>query len=61
MIAYTTLRHIEAHPEDELARVQYYFMVMHTNILRISHSYPYGNSAALEYLSLYWNQMLLFY
>lgn len=61
MIAYTTLRHIEAHPEDELARVQYYFMVMHTNILRISHSYPYGNSASLEYLSLYWNQMLLFY
>lgn len=61
MIAYTTLRHIEAHPEDELARVQYYFMVMHTNILRLFHPYPYGNSAALEYISLFWNQMVLYY
>ncbi len=61
MIAYTTLRHIEAHPEDELARVQYYFMVMHTNILRLFHPYPYGNSAALEYISLYWKQMWLYY
>ena len=61
MIAYTTLRHIEAHPEDELARVQYYFMVMHTNILRLNHQYPYGNSGALEYISLYWKQMLLYY
>lgn len=61
MIAYTTLRHIEAHPEDELARVQYYFMVMHANILRLLHPYPYGNSAALEYISLYWKQMLLYY
>lgn len=61
MIAYTTLRHIEAHPEDELARVQYYFMVMHTNILRLNHPYPFGNSAATEYMLLYWNQMLLYY
>ena len=61
MIAYTTLRHIEAHPEDELARVQYYFMVMHTNILRFNHPYPFGNSAATEYMLLYWNQMLLYY
>ena len=61
MIAYTTLRHIEAHPEDELARIQYYFMVMHTNILRLFHPYPYGNSAALEYISLYWKQMWLYY
>ena len=61
MIAYTTLRHIEAHPEDELARVQYYFMVMHTNILRLNHPYPYGNSGALEHIMLYWNQMLLYY
>lgn len=61
MIAYTTLRHIEAHPEDELARVQYYFMVMHTNILRLNHPYPYGNSGALEYISLYWKQMWLYY
>ena len=61
MIAYTTLRHIEAHPDDELARVQYYFMVMHTNILRLFHPYPYGNSAALEYIALYWNQRLLNY
>ena len=61
MIAYTTLRHIEAHPEDELARVQYYFMVMHTNILRLNHQYPYGNSAATEYMLLYWYQLLLYY
>ena len=61
MIAYTTLRHIEAHPEDELARVQYYFMVRHTNILRFNHPYPFGNSAATEYILLYWNQMLLYY
>ena len=61
MIAYTTLRHIEAHPEDELARVQYYFMVMHTNILRLNHPNPFGNSAATEAMMLYWNQMLLGY
>lgn len=61
MIAYTTLRHIEANPEDELARVQYYFLVMHTNILRLNHAYPYGNSSALEHIMLYWNQMLLYY
>ncbi|MCR4847503.1 MAG: hypothetical protein K5920_01455 [Bacteroidales bacterium] len=61
MVAYTTLRHIEAHPEDELARVQYYFMVAHTNILRLHHPYPFGNSAATEYMLLYWNQMLLYY
>lgn len=61
MIAYTTLRHIEAHPKDELARVQYYFMVMHANILRFNHPYPYGNSAATEAILLYWNQSLLYY
>ena len=61
MIAYTTLRHIEAYPEDELARVQYYFMVMRINILRLNHPYPYGNSSALEHIMLYWNQMLLYY
>lgn len=61
MIAYTTLRHIEAHPNDELARLQYYYMVMHTDILRLNHPYPFGNSAATEAILLYWSQMLLYY
>lgn len=61
MIVYTTLRHIEAHPDDELARLQYYYMVMHTDILRLNHQYPYGNSAATEAILLYWSQMLLYY
>ena len=61
LIAYTTLRHIEAHPEDEFARLQYYYMVMHTDILRLNHPYPYGNSSATEAILLYWNPMLLYY
>ena len=61
MIAYTTLRHIEAHPEDDVARIQYYFMVVRPNILRLSHSYPFGNSAGAEAIDLYWHRKLLDY
>lgn len=61
MMAYVTLRHIEAHPEDELARLQYYYIVMHTDILRVHHPYPYGNSSAFEAIMIYWNKALLDY
>ena len=60
MIAYTTLRHIEAHPEDDLAKIQYYFLAMHSNIIRFN-PYPFGNSSGYEFMNLYWNQGLLGY
>ena len=60
MIAYVTMRHIEAHPEDLQARLQYYFMVAHTNIIRFN-PYPYGNSSAYEFLNLYWSHAIIGY
>ena len=60
MIAYVTMRHIEAHPEDLQARLQYYFMVAHTNIVRFN-PYPYGNSSAYEFMRLYWSQDIVDY
>ena len=60
MIAYTTLRHIEAHPEDDLAKVQYYFLVLHSNIIRLN-AYPFGNSSGAEFMDIYWYQALLNY
>ena len=41
--------------EDLQARMQYYFMVAHTNIVRFN-PYPYGNSSAYEFMNLYWSQ-----
>ena len=60
MIAYVTMRHIEAHPEDLQARLQYYFMVAHTNILRFNPN-PLGNSSAYEFLNLYWSHAIIGY
>ena len=60
MIAYVTMRHIEAHPEDLHARLQYYLMVAHTNIMRFN-PYPYGNSSAYEFLNLYWSHAIIGY
>ena len=59
-IAYTTLRHIEAHPEDDLAKIQYYYLALHTNINRFN-PFPLGNSSEYEYYQIYWNQALLDY
>ena len=60
MIAYVTMRHIEAYPEDLQARLQYYNMVTHADIIRFN-PYPYGNSSAYEFVNLYWNHAILGY
>ena len=54
LIAYTYLRHLERHPEDKDARIQFYFLAYRENINRYG-EYILGNQSAAEYISLFWN------
>ena len=54
LIAYTYLKHIERHPDDKDAKIQFYFLAYRENINRFG-SYIMGNQSAAEYISLFWN------
>lgn len=54
LIGYTYLRHLEKYPDDNAAKVQFYFLAYRENINRFG-EYMYGNQSAAEYISLFWN------
>ncbi len=58
LIAYTYLKHIERHPDDKDAKIQFYFLAYRENINRFG-SYMMGNQSAAEYISLFWNGSII--
>lgn len=54
LIGYTYLKHLERHPGDRDAKVQFYFLAYRENINRFG-EYMMGNQSAAEYISLFWN------
>lgn len=54
LIGYTYLRHLEKHPDDKNAKLQFYFLAYRENINRFG-EYMMGNQSAAEYISLFWN------
>lgn len=55
LVAYTYLRHIQAFPDDDTAKLQYFFHCFIENILRMG-EYPFGNQTAAEVINLFWNR-----
>ena len=54
LVAYTSLKHIESHPDDIAAKVLFYCLAFRTNIDRFG-EYMFGNQSAAEEISLFWN------
>lgn len=54
LIGYTYLRHLEKHPDDKNAKLQFYFLAYRENINRFG-EYMMGNQSAAEYISIFWN------
>lgn len=54
LVAYTSLKHIEAHPDDIAAKVLFYCLAFRTNIDRFG-EYMMGNQSSAEYMYLFWN------
>ena len=58
LIAYTYLCHIHNHPDDNWAKLQYYYLC-HENNIRKFGEYNMGNQSAAEYIYLFWNKSVL--
>ena len=58
LIGYTYLRHLEKHPDDKDAKLQFYFFAYRENINRFG-EYMMGNQSAAEYINLFWNRNLI--
>ncbi len=58
LVAYTFLRHIQRHPDDRVALVQFYMLAEKENIDRFG-EYPYGHQGAAEHIYIFWNGSLL--
>lgn len=54
LVAYASLKHIEAHPDDIAAKVLFYCLAFRTNIDRFG-EYMFGNQSAAEEIYLFWN------
>lgn len=54
LVAYTYLRHLQRHPEDNLAKIQYYYLAQQDNINRFG-EYMFGNQSGAEFINLFWN------
>lgn len=58
LIGYTYLRHIEAHPTDDRAKLQFFHLAYRENINRFG-AYFMGNQSAAEHFYLYRNDDVL--
>ncbi|MBR5029069.1 MAG: hypothetical protein IKX51_07610 [Bacteroidales bacterium] len=54
LVAYTSLKYIESHPDDMAAKVLFYCLAFRTNIDRFG-EYYFGNQSAAEEIYLFWN------
>ena len=54
LVAYTSLKHIESHPDDIAAKVLFYCLAFRTNIDRFG-EYMMGNQSSAEYIYLFWH------
>ena len=53
LIAYTYIRHIQSYPEDDMAKIQFFYLCNTDNILK-NGEYLYGNQSAVERILLFW-------
>ena len=53
LVAHTILRHINEHPDDNIAYMLFHTLSFQPNILRFGY-FPYGNQSAAERILLYW-------
>ena len=53
LVAYTYLRHMQHHPDDRVAKAQYYYLAWQQNINRFG-DYMLGNQSGSEHIALYW-------
>lgn len=58
LIAYTYLRHIERHPDDKVAIIQYCCLAEQDNINRFG-EYMFGHEGGTEYILLFWSGAVL--
>ena len=58
LVAYTFLRHIQRHPDDRVALVQFYMLAEKENINRFG-EYMLGHQGAAEFIYIFWNGSLL--
>lgn len=58
LVAYTFLRHLQRHPDDKVAIVQFYMFAAKENIDRFG-EYMFGHQGAAEYIYIFWNGALL--
>lgn len=58
LIAYTFLRHIEQHPDDKVAIIQYECLAEQENVNRFG-EYMLGHQGAAEHIYIFWNGALL--
>lgn len=57
LVAHTILQHIHQNPNDETAKVQFYFHTEQDDILRAG-QYPFGNESATEGIYIFWQKIV---